>query len=290
MRQVLQSEQIAKDDKLVGDFPRRVVKDEVLMVKAGGKKIHASALGYIDYHGKHIYLMANEQNITIRNGSEVVVKVGQMIPAGEALASFDAFSDPIIAEQSGYMRFVEIELGRTLREETNEDTGATERKITDLSNESAQPRIEILSDHGDVLGVYYLPGHAYLANETQDGAFVEAGTRLARMLKESQKSMDITSGLPWVSELFEARRPRNAAVLSLISGKVHFRGVTKGKRTIVVEDPFGKEFKHQVPMSRYLLVREGDMVEAGSHCVMARPIRMISCRFWANKRFSNFVA
>ncbi|NIZ47180.1 DNA-directed RNA polymerase subunit beta' [Entomospira nematocerorum] len=263
IRQILQTEHITKGDKVVGDLPRKVIKGEIIAEKANGEQILTDSLGYIEQHGKNLLLMSNERAVPIRNGAEVIVQEGQVVLAGEALASFDAFSDPIIVEQSGYLRFVEIELGRTLREETNEDTGATERKIADLSNEAAQPRIEVINDQGEVLRTYYLPGQAYLASETQDGAFVEAGTRIARMLKESQKAQDITSGLPRVSELFEARRPRNAAVLSLISGKVHFKGVVKGKRAIVVEDPFGKEFKHYVPMSRYLFVREGDEVEAG---------------------------
>lgn len=263
VRQIVQSEHIVKGDKVLGDLPRQVLKGETIVQKADGSQVNSSSLGYLIQQQKTLLIMSNERKIMVRNGSDVVVKEGDIVRAGEALASFDAFSDPIITEQSGYLRFVEIELGRTLREETNEDTGATERKIADLSNESAQPRVEVLNDLGEVLSVYYLPGQAYLANETHDGAFVEAGTRIARMLKESQKAQDITSGLPRVSELFEARRPRNAAVLSFISGKVRFKSVVKSKRCIVVEDPFGKEFKHYVPMSRYLYVREGDLVEAG---------------------------
>jgi DNA-directed RNA polymerase subunit beta' len=263
IRQILQNDLVAKGDVIVGELPRKVIKSEVLLKKADGSEVVSNSLGYVEQHGKHLLVMNNERTITIRNGAEVTAKAGQIVPAGESLASFDAFSDPIILEQSGYLRFVEIELGRTLREEINVDTGAAERKIADLSNESAQPRIEVTNDSGEILSTYYLPGQAYLAPETQDGAFVEAGTRIARMLKESQRAQDITSGLPRVSELFEARRPRNAAVLSLISGTVHFRSVVKSKRCIVVEDPFGKEFKHYVPMSKYLFVREGDTVEAG---------------------------
>ncbi|MDR1144418.1 MAG: DNA-directed RNA polymerase subunit beta', partial [Spirochaetaceae bacterium] len=86
---------------------------------------------------------------------------------------------------------------------------------------------------------------------------------LAKTLKESAKAMDITSGLPRVSELFEARKPKSLAVLAQVSGVVSFKGIVKGKRVLVISDSFGKEYKHLVPMTKRLLVRDGDTVEAG---------------------------
>ena len=86
---------------------------------------------------------------------------------------------------------------------------------------------------------------------------------MAKMLKESAKTKDITGGLPRVSELFEARKPKSPTVLAQISGTVSFKGILKGKRVLVVRDQYGKEFKHLVPMSKRLLVRDGDTVEAG---------------------------
>jgi DNA-directed RNA polymerase subunit beta' len=96
-----------------------------------------------------------------------------------------------------------------------------------------------------------------------DGDKIKAGRTLAKLLKESVKTGDITGGLPRVGELFEARRPKNAAVLAQVSGTVRFKNIVKGKRVIAIEDPYGKEYKHLVPMGRHLLVREGDTVEAG---------------------------
>jgi DNA-directed RNA polymerase subunit beta' len=188
--------------------------------------------------------------------------VGDVTEAGQVLATFDPFAEPIIAEQSGTINFIEIVQGLTLREELNEDTGVVERKI-DLSSEASQPRIEIVNSNNEVLSTYYLPNNAYIDSSVEDGASVKAGDKLARILKESQKSQDITGGLPRVSERFEARRLRNAAVLAAISGKIHFRGIVKGKRLIVVEDAFGDEKKHLVPMGKYLYVRDGDTIEAG---------------------------
>jgi DNA-directed RNA polymerase subunit beta' len=92
---------------------------------------------------------------------------------------------------------------------------------------------------------------------------INAGRIIAKTLKESAKAMDITSGLPRVSELFEARKPKSLAVLAQVSGIVYFRGIVKGKRKVIVEDVFGKEYPHLIPMTKRLLVRDGDTVEAG---------------------------
>ncbi len=111
------------------------------------------------------------------------------------------------------------------------------------------------------MGSYYLPGGAYLL--VNDNEPVSAGMTIAKMLKESAKTKDITGGLPRVSELFEARKPKTPAVLAQISGIVQFKGILKGKRILIVRDEYGKEFKHLVPMTKRLLVRDGDTVEAG---------------------------
>ena len=95
------------------------------------------------------------------------------------------------------------------------------------------------------------------------GLRISAGKILAKLLKESVKTRDITGGLPRVGELFEARKPKSIAVLSQISGKVKFGGIIKGKRLIIITDDRGVDFKHLVPMGKHLLVRDGDLVEAG---------------------------
>lgn len=91
---------------------------------------------------------------------------------------------------------------------------------------------------------------------------VHAGQILAKLLKESAKTQDITGGLPRVGELFEARKPKDATILSRIGGTVRFKGIAKGKRVVVVEDPYGNEYKHLVPMGKHLLVRDGDRVKS----------------------------
>jgi DNA-directed RNA polymerase subunit beta' len=199
----------------------------------------------------------------VKTGSELLVESGQFVEAKTPIVSFDPFSEPVLAEEAGYAKFVDIKLGTTLIEEVNEETGNIEKKITEHALESLQPRIEITSaEHGkgDVVAVYLLPGGSYL--QIKDNAPVAKGTILAKLLKEGIKTKDITGGLPRVGELFEARRPRNTAILAQVSGLVSIGAIVKGKRTILVSDAYGHEYKHMVPMGRNLLVRDGDSVEA----------------------------
>jgi DNA-directed RNA polymerase subunit beta' len=106
-----------------------------------------------------------------------------------------------------------------------------------------------------------LPAGALI--RVEDNQIVKAGVTLATMAKEASKTNDITGGLPRVSELFEARRPKEPAVLAKITGVVRFKGINKAKRVIVVEDEYGKAFEHEIPMNKRLLVRDGDKVKAG---------------------------
>ncbi len=257
---VLHEIKIKKNDKILVEDGQKVLSGEAV-VKHGKEEILAEEVAYIHLKKDKVLLITQEQKIDIRNGAELMVKEGDIVQAEESIAIFDPFSEPIIAEHDGIVRFHDIVLGTTLKEEINEDTGNIEKKITDFSLESLQPRITLEDKDGNEVANYYLPGAAYL--NIEDGASVQAGRTLAKLLKESVKTRDITGGLPRVGELFEARKPKVAAVLAQIGGTVRFTGIVKGKRVIMVEDPFGNEFKHLVPMGRHLLVRDGDYVEAG---------------------------
>ena len=238
----------------------RVLKDTPLF-ETKGKKTLAPEAARIIVRGKKLYLATSDLKIEIKNGSTVLVNVGDFVEAGQTLATFDPFSDPIIAEVSGYVHYEDIIPGSTLSEDLDEETGNIEKRITDLHLDIKQPRILITDEAGNEKGSYYLPGGAVLSVE--DKMKITAGTTLAKTLKESSKTSDITGGLPRVSELFEARKPKNPTVLAQISGTVQFKGITKGKRVVAVVDKYGKLFEHLVPMTKRLLVRDGDTVEAG---------------------------
>ncbi len=260
VHRILRTIKLEKGDRVQVENGQKVLKGEPVLHRKGGK-ITAEEIAYVHRTKESVLLIAQSQRVDIRNGSELMVSAGQIVPAEETIAYFDPFSEPIIAEAEGKVVFKDIILGTTLKEEINEDTGKIEKKITDFTVETLQPRIDVQDVTEKPLVTYYLPGNAYL--NVTDGEDIESGRVLAKLPRESVKTRDITGGLPRVGELFEARKPKNPAVLAKVSGLVGFRGLVKGKRIIVVEDPYGKEFKHQVPMGKHLLVRDGDTVESG---------------------------
>ncbi|MFP4490985.1 MAG: DNA-directed RNA polymerase subunit beta' [Spirochaetaceae bacterium] len=247
------------DELLIEDGGK--VTSGMPIIQRGGEELIAQENAFVHKKDSEIVLVAQDQKLDIRNGAELHVGIGDIVDGGNAIAVFDPFTEPIIAEEAGKVRFEDIDLGTTLKEEINEDTGNKEQKITDFSLESLQPRIVLEDEEGNEKATYFLPGSSYL--NVENGETVKRGRTLAKLLKESVKTSDITGGLPRVGELFEARKPKNAAVLARISGQVAFEGVVKGKRVLMVVDDFGERFKHHVPMGRHLLVRDGDLVTAG---------------------------
>ena len=256
---VIERFDIAEGDVLKVENGARVSKD-TLLIERQGTQITAPDVARIVVQDKVLYLVSSEQKIEIQNGSTVMVHEGDFVPANQTLATVDLYSDPIIAECSGYVHYYDIIPGSTLDEEISE-LGKTEKTISGTHLDTKQPRIGISDENGSELGSYYLPAGAILL--VDDNAPITKGTIIAKSPKEATKTNDITGGLPRVSELFEARKPKTPAVLAQITGVVHFKGIAKGKRLISVKDVYGKEYEHQVPMGRRLIVRDGDEVVAG---------------------------
>ena len=259
---VLQEYTIKQGDSLAVESGARILRDDVLYTAADGtvEKSPLNAFAYLN--GSTLYLTAPEQKNEIRNGSTVVVKKGDYVPASSVIATFDPYNEPILAEQDGFVRFEDIIPGSTLEEDVNDETGVVERHISELKSDmTLQPRVFISDESGNALGFYYLPDGAQLMVE--EDSQIKAGAVIAKLAKAAARTQDITGGLPRVSELFEARRPKVPAVLAQVAGTVSFKGLLKGKRIVIVRDHYGKDYKHLVPMSKRLLVRDGDTVEAG---------------------------
>ena len=263
---IIDSFKIGKNDNLAVQDGGRILKGGVLV--EGKKPVLAKENGRIIILGDTLYLAGNEQKVEISNGSTVVVKEGDIIEAGKVLGTFDPSKEPIIAEVSGYVHYEDIILGSTLVEKIL-DNGNIERHISDLHLDVKQPRILITDEAGNELGSYFLPADAVL--DVEDKQQVKAGDTLARLPVAAAKTNDITGGLPRVSELFEARKPKVPCVLAQIGGIVKFNGITKGKRIVLVEDAYGKTYEHLVPMTRRMLVRDGDTVEAGEQLCDGAP-------------------
>jgi DNA-directed RNA polymerase subunit beta' len=264
VNKVMREYKLESGDKLIAMDGKRVNRDDVI-IKRGGEEIISPEIAYAlvlkKKEGEILYLIGQDQKIEIRNGSDFEAQKGSVVEADKNIATFDPFSDPIIAEASGIVKYEDIILGSTLKEEIDEDTGNTEKRITEFQHESKQPRIFIVDDNDNQVASYFLPSGAYI--QVDEGERIKAGRTIAKTLKESAKANDITSGLPRVSELFEARKPKSPAVLAQVSGTVYFKDPVKGKRKISIVDDFGREFTHLIPMNKRLLVRDGDTIEAG---------------------------
>ena len=260
----------AKDKVLVADG-EKLIRGTAL-VNQNGKEVTSKVNGTVRLTDNTLYLVSDDQKIEIINGSTIYagfVNSDVMVKKGDPIGEFDPFSEPIIAEQNGYIHFEDIIVGSTLEEKVDLQTGSKERYITDLHLDVKQPRVIITDEAGNPQGNYYLPAGALLLVE--DKAAIEAGTTIAKLPKAAQKTNDITGGLPRVSELFEARKPKNPCVLAQISGTVEFKDIRKGKRVIIIKDEFGKTFEHLVPMTKRMIVRDGDKVVAGEQLCAGSP-------------------
>ncbi len=195
-------------------------------------------------------------------GAHLRVKDGQRVEQGHVLVEWDPYTFSILTEESGQIRFKDIIEGLTVHEEVDEVTGLSRLIIIDSPDEKKQPAIEIRDKDGKVLRKYLMPSHAHLM--ISDGELVTAGDVLAKIPRETTKTKDITGGLPRVVELFEARKPRDPAVIAEIDGTVRYGGVVKGQRKIIIAPDDGTEAReYSIPRGVHVNVQEGERVRAG---------------------------
>ena len=195
-------------------------------------------------------------------GATVLVGDGDKVKAKQQLVVWDPHVTPILAERGGIVRYEDIESGETVKLE-EERKGSGDAKLVVIEHKGERhPRITIEGPDGKTVDFHYLPAKARI--EVKDGQKIEAGHLLARQPKVAAGTMDITGGLPRVTEIFEARKPKDPAVLAEISGTVTLDNKRRrGKMTIVVSNETGMEKDHNVPQDKELLVHAGDRVEAG---------------------------
>ncbi|MAY74410.1 MAG: DNA-directed RNA polymerase subunit beta' [Phycisphaerae bacterium] len=193
-------------------------------------------------------------------GSFIYVKSGDKVKRGEDLMRWDPHRSPILAEKGGTVRFVDIEVGETVREE---DAGRGQKALVVIEHKGdLHPQVNIVDENENILDFHYLPAKARL--EVRDGDVIKAGHMLARQPRAAAGSQDIVGGLPRVTEIFEARKPRDPAFMAEISGIVELHSdKRKGKMTIKVVSDAGIEHNHHVPNDKQLLVHAGDFVQAG---------------------------
>jgi DNA-directed RNA polymerase subunit beta' len=196
-------------------------------------------------------------------GSVLKVKDGQPVVRRDVLCEWDPHMTPILAEVGGFVRFQDVTDGETVRLE--QEGGRAKFVVIEHKGEK-HPQIVIEDKGGNVLDYHYLPAKARI--EVQEGQAITPGIEIARQPRAMGGTQDITGGLPRVTEIFEARKPKEPAIMAEISGQVEIRpDKRRGKMTIVVRSESGMEKEHHVPQDKHLLVHAGDFVEAGDQLI-----------------------
>jgi DNA-directed RNA polymerase subunit beta' len=187
-------------------------------------------------------------------GARLAVKDGDKVKIGQSLAEWDPYTYAVLTEIGGTVQFKDLQEGVTLNEEVDEVTGLSRWVVGDSSDEKRQPMFVIKGAKGS---------RRYLLPRVEDGAEVGPGDVLAKIPKESTRTKDITGGLPRVVELFEARKPRETAIIAEIDGVIRFGEVSKGQRKIYITADNGDEREYSVPRGIYVNVQEGERLRAG---------------------------
>ncbi|MFA5058499.1 MAG: DNA-directed RNA polymerase subunit beta', partial [Opitutaceae bacterium] len=200
-------------------------------------------------------------NIVI--GSVITAGDGQKIDKGQVLALWDPYNVPVLSEKGGSLAFKDTIPGVTVKRELDESTGRIATVVIE-HKEDLNPQIEVRDSAGKPIAAYSIPVGAQIV--VNEGDTISPGALLAKTPRQASKTKDITGGLPRVAELFEARRPKDAAEMARIDGVVNFEGSIRGKRRLIVKnDETSQEEEHLIPHGKHIIVQPGDVVHKGQH-------------------------
>jgi DNA-directed RNA polymerase subunit beta' len=214
------------------------------------------------------------ERLPIVYGAEIKVVEGDNVKPGQLIAEWDPYSNPILTEMEGRIKFGDIIENATMIEQVDDRTGFARKVIISSKNPDLRPRISLKDPEGgktlklpgsNQFARYFMPVGAHVM--VQEGDLVRGGDVIAKIPRETTKTKDITGGLPRVAELFEARKPKELAVISDVDGFVSFGEEAKGKRTIIVTPEVGEPKSYQIPKGKAIIVHEGDYVRAGEPLV-----------------------
>jgi DNA-directed RNA polymerase subunit beta' len=247
-----QSKHEARQDGTIKYVELNFVKNrrgEIIAMNRNG------ALTIIDARGREV------ARYQIVYGAHILVEDGAKVTEDQLLATWDPFTFAILTEVAGHVKFQDLKEGVTVDEEVDEVTGQARLVVKDSPDEKKQPRLEIRNASNKILKTYQMPVRANLM--VTDGVDVEPGDVIAKIPRETTKTKDITGGLPRVVELFEARRPRETAIMSEIDGVIKLGPIAKGKRKLIVVGDDQEEREYDIPRGTHINVQEGDRVRAG---------------------------
>ncbi len=233
-------------------------------------------IGLVDEYGRE------RERYKVPYGSVISVADGDMVDGGSVIATWDPHTHPIVTEVAGVANFSDFIEGVTVQESTDEITGLTSLVITDPKSRGSmgkdlRPMVKLVDDKGhplklagtDLDAQYFLPAGAVVGLE--DSVSVAVGDVIARIPQESSKTRDITGGLPRVADLFEARKPKEPAILAECSGTVGFGKDTKGKQRVIITRKDGETHEELIPKWRHVTIFEGEHVEKGETLVDGEP-------------------
>jgi DNA-directed RNA polymerase subunit beta' len=265
----------------IGGTASKVVEQTVLEARNAGIMKYLNVNTVKNKEGDYVAMSRNggiaiyddkgreKEKYAIIYGARLKVQDGQKVDVGQKLVEWDPYSLPILTEIGGRIAFGDIVEGVTMREEVDEVTGLSRKVIIDSPDPNLRPRISIKDEHGktaklpatNAVARYLLPAGAHILVDKGEDVF--PGDILVKIPRETTKTKDITGGLPRVAELFEARKPKEQAIISEIDGTVEFGGFVKGMRRILVKDGMGNEKEYLIPKGKHVNVHEGDWVTAG---------------------------
>ena len=259
----------------IGGIASGVLKNPEIKMRVGGR---------VKYSGLRIVQTADGLNIVLNKtgsvqvldeddreievykivvGSVLTKADGEMIGKGEILAMWDPHNIPILSEKPGRIGFSDMIPGVTIKRELDESTGRIGTVVIE-HKEDLNPQVEIIDASEKVIATYAIPTGAQVS--VNEGDEIAPGTMLAKTPRQASKTQDITGGLPRVAELFEARRPKEAAEMAKIDGVVSLDGTLRGKKKLIVADAeSGEQETHLIPHGKHLVVQVGDLVHKGQH-------------------------
>ncbi len=264
----------------IGGTASRRAEQTSLEARFDGTLRYINLNTVVDAHGNHIVMNRNGEIAVIDEtgrererygvvyGAKVRVGPDGAVKAGAQLAEWDPYTVPILTEGSGRVRFGDVVEGLTMEEQVDEVTGLSRKVIIESKSADRRPRITLKDEEGKTVRLpngaparYMLPVGANIS--VSEDVVVHAGDVLAKIPRETTKTKDITGGLPRVAELFEARKPKEFAVITEIDGVVSFGKDSKGKRKVIVTPEIGEPKEYLIPKGKHISVHEGDHVRAG---------------------------